>query len=188
MQPYIDCGTISLRNFFLDNEWDVMFLSPDQKHFYQGGKSVLLLPDTGGINANVSYFMREGRLPPDIPPQDQAMEYFRLNTLSWYLKKQEEQRETIGVLGIGYSGFLIFAEALGGSLMKDKSKLVYGHCEKDMDCNENYFHHVRNRIAGLLNPTHEEILRMANILVKKSDGGGQLITVPVPNPTLVTRL
>lgn len=176
--PYKECGILELRNYFLDNEWDVTFLAPNQKHSYQGGRSVLLLPDTGGINANTSYFLKESALPPNVPSQDQALEYFRLNTLSWYRTKQEQGKGTIGILGIGCSAFLTFAELCKGSLFKKGNSLEFGATPVNMECNKDFFHDVPNRIAGLVNPDFEQILRMANLLVKKRDGG---VTVTVPN-------
>ena len=177
VQPYCDVDAISLRNFFLDAGWDVSIISPDEKHFHK--RSVLLLPDTGGINANVSYFTREAKLPPNVPTQDQAMEFFRLETLSWYLKKREQGTARIGVLGIGYSAFLTFAECLGGSLYKNEDKLVFGHTTAVVDIEHDWFHSKTHRVAGLVQPpSMSHILKMAELLLKGGDGSVVPVTVP----------
>jgi hypothetical protein len=168
MQPYADCGTLEIRNYFLDREWQVVTISPDQKHYHP--KSVLLIPDTGGINANISYFKRESKLPPNIPPQDQALEYFRVETLSWYMKKQDEGKGKNGILGIGMSAFLTFAEVLGGSVYRKDGEMCFGHTTTDSEVNERFFHNRQKRVAGLVSPTLGDIYNMATTLLKGGDG------------------
>lgn len=168
VQPYADCGTLEIRNFFLDREWQVVTISPDQKHYHP--RSVLLLPDSGGINANISYFKRESKLPPNIPPQDQALEYFRVETLSWYMKKQEEGKGRNGILGIGMSSFLTFAEVLGGSVYRKDGEMRFGHVTEDVEVYDSFFHHQKRRVAGIVKPSLVDIYNMANLLLKGRDG------------------
>lgn len=185
LQPYTDCKTLAIRNFFLDNEWEVVFISPNQTHKHH--RSVLLLPDSGGINANVSYFLKESTLPPNIPPQDQALEFFRLNTLSWYMRQQEQAQAKVGILGIGYSAFLTFAECLGGSVYYRKSELHFGVCnDKDTYIYDDHFINSTRRIAGLTAPSLENILSMANTLLK--GGGSSTVPVTVPKAPLTDRI
>lgn len=184
--PYKEANALQIRNFFLDNEWEVVFIGPNQTHKHH--RSVLLLPDTGGINANVSYFLKESALPPNIPPQDQALEYFRLNTLTWYMRQQEQRNARVGILGIGYSAFLTFAECLGGSVYYRKSELHFG-VNKDAESTyvyDDHFINAQKRIAGLVNPSLENILAMANTLLK--GGGNDPVPVPVPSRPLTDRI
>ena len=91
-------------------DWEVRLISPNERHYHQN--AVLLIPDTHGLNTACDTFLRgENVLPAPCPAQDQAVEYFRLNTMQWYIDKN------VPILGIGYSALLIFADICRGLLM-----------------------------------------------------------------------
>lgn len=96
------------------SDFEVKRLGPDDKHKHPN--CVVLLPDVG-INANISYFLSSGSIPPNVPPQDQLLEYWKLNMMGYYVNNK------IGICGIGHSAFLIFAELLKGQLMFGKDGL-----------------------------------------------------------------
>lgn len=96
--------------------WEVKFLTPTDKHVHPA--SVIILPNTGGIYPFASYFYGNVGV---VPPQDNAIEEFRLKTLHYYMQKGT------GIFGLGSSAYLTFAEVLGGKLdvIPGSTSLVY---------------------------------------------------------------
>lgn len=107
-----------IRDLFLSfPDWEVKKLGPGDTHKHPN--CCVILPDTKGINANHSAFHQGGDcIPPNVPPQDQLMQYFLLNTVGHYMHSK------IGVCGIGHTGFAIFAELLRGKLAVDNKGLL----------------------------------------------------------------
>lgn len=100
-------------------DWQVKKLGPGDRHNPNGVPCVVLLPDTKGIDANKSYFLPEKHsLPPNIPGQDQLLSYWWLNDRQYYVNKN------IGIVGLGTSAFLTFAELCGGNLGCDSQGLL----------------------------------------------------------------
>lgn len=87
----------------------VRIITHDEQRWLEG--CVLILPNTGGLNANISYCDKSMLFEP---PQCNRLEYFRLNHLYWYVNKGTP------IVGLGHSSWLIFGEVLKGKLfLKD---------------------------------------------------------------------
>lgn len=164
-----------IRLLFLSHGWQVHKVSPDEKTYATNG--VLLLPDTKGINANVSYFRTGGTAcVPHIRPQDQAMEHHRLNSLAYYMQKG------IGVMGLGTSAFLIFAEALQGNLSYGSEGLWFGASRlKLLDPPDNQtgkFFHDKPRVGGIVEYNiNEELVIFAEQFLPRKNGGMEMAKV-----------
>lgn len=169
-----------LRCLFLENGWEVKKVSIGEKTYHEN--AVLILPDTKGINATISYFQSGGTFTvPNIPPQDQAIEHFRLHQLQYFVHRK------IGVLGLGTSAFLIFAEVLRGNLQYGRDGLWYGDSKTKLldppgSDSQGRFFHDKPLAAGLAEYKYNEdlVLFAEKLLPKK--GGGELVKITVPNP------
>ena len=155
-----------LRMLFMVNDWQVQLLEHDARTYHP--KSVVLIPDTGGINTNVSYFRSSA---PGIPPQDQGIERFRLHSMQYWVNKK------VPILGLGYSAFLTFAE-LGGTLYCGKDGLGFNH-KKGVDIyHDKFFAH---NAAGLVNyEIDENIVLLAESLLPKDAPPEEEVFVSVP--------
>lgn len=124
-----------LRMTFLEQDFKVRLLEKDDRPYTNYG--AVLVPDTGGLNSTVGYCI--GNVC--VPPQDNAVEYWRLNTLQYFVNKQ------IPIAGIGMSAFLIFAEVLRGKLQYGPDGMSFGAAKKDYELILNGF--VAKNAAGL---------------------------------------
>lgn len=124
-----------LRMKFLEEDFDVRLIEKNERPYTNYG--AVLVPDTGGINSTVGYCL--GNVC--VPPQDNAIEYWRLNTLQYFVNKG------IPIAGIGMSAFLIFAEVLRGKLQYGPDGMSFGSAKKEFEIIPNGF--VAKEAAGL---------------------------------------
>lgn len=186
LEPYTRVKHVAkLRDMFFANGWQVQKISPDQKAYSED--SILIVPDTGGINSNVSYCgMEDLILPFNCPPQDQGVEYFRLNTLHYYINKK------IPILGIGYSSYLIFAEVLGGKLFQGPDGISRAVLPKIVDDEQGFLSSIPKKVCAGFDqqyskevPFAEDLIILADKLLKLREGdGSNLVPVPVPKDNL----
>lgn len=170
-----------VRMLFLSNGWEVQKISPDQKTYHENG--ILLLPDSSGLNGCVSYCMDEDAwMPPNIPAQDQAVEFFRLNVLKYYINKG------IPILGLGYSSLLTFAEVLGGKLIFGQDGMSRGAQKyKIVDDDGVFYSTVPGKICAGFDQYApfeygEELVVTAEKLLSHHGGNKTTVTVTVPKP------
>jgi len=183
LEPYADetmKHVQEIRMLFINNGWEVQKLTPDCKTYHEN--SVLIIPDTGGLNGNASYcFNADSWMPPHVKPQDQGVEYFRLNRLLYYVQKH------IPVIGLGYSAYVIFAEVLKGTLqfgpdgMSVGTSKIKAHLETELFfCPQK--HYVCGGMFAEKNQNYgEELIIFAEQMLKYGGQGGN-VKVPVPNP------
>jgi len=132
------------------------------------------------MNGCIGYFHdKDAWMPPNIPPQDQGVEWFRLNSLHHYVKRE------MPILGIGYSAYLIFAEVLGGRLSHGKDGMDIGTTTHKIIREDGGFYSYEEGApvcAGLYesDPDGEDIVATAERLLKHGRMGGLLTTAPVP--------
>jgi hypothetical protein len=190
VEPYADSAlkhVQQIRMLFHTWGWEVKKISPDDKTYYEN--SVLVVPDTGGLNACVSYCFTGGSLtPPHVAPQDQAIEWFRLKTLHYYVGKG------IPILGLGHSSSLIFAEVVGGGLIFGSdgfSREAPNHKLPHVEDDEGFICTKPKMVCGGLDKTQphafgEELIVLADQLLKyHGKGGGHPASVKEPiNPSL----
>jgi hypothetical protein len=157
-----------LRDLFVSCGWEVRKISPEQKTFHP--YSVLLVPDTKGINMNLSYFKGNGGRPVFYRGQDNGVEYFRLNTLDYWVKKNTP------ILGLGTSAFVIFAEVLQGVIVTGYEGLSFGRTDSDLLVNnENEFLSLP-KAGGKVNfNLDEELVHFAESLLRKERGAEVLV-------------
>lgn len=182
LEPYTRVKHVAkLRDMFFANGWQVQKISPDQKTYCED--SILVIPDTGGINANVAYCVSEGLLLPfNCPPQDQAVEYFRLNTLMYYINKKTP------ILGIGMSSYLTFAEVLGGKLFQGPDGISRAVMPKIVDDSQGFLSSIPKKICAGFDQLYskdvqygEDLIILADKLLKLREGDGTtLVPVTVP--------
>lgn len=146
-----------LRKLFQADGWDVVKIEPDRK--YYSDKAVVLVPDTGGLNTTVQYFISDAATPA-LAGQDNAIEYFRLNMLQWYVKKN------MPILGIGTSAYLIFAELLRGKIMWGMDGLSYGHTSTEILQLENGI--LTPKTGCWTGPVDEDLCLFARTLLPKN--------------------
>lgn len=173
-----------VRMLFFSWGWEVKKISPDDRSYHEN--CIVLLPDTGGLNACELYCLEGGtNLPPHVRPQDQGIEWFRLKTLHYYVQKG------IPVLGLGYSSYLTFAEVLRGQLIFGPDgitreaageKLPYKEDTEGFKCFKPH------KVCGGLDAIQphlygEELIVLADELLKYHGKGGRKtsnVLVPVP--------
>lgn len=168
---------------FLNFGWEVYKLTPDCKTYHEN--CVLIVPDTGGLNGNASYcFNEDSWMPPHVRPQDQGIEYFRLNRLLYYVQKN------IPVIGLGYSAYLIFAEVLKGTLQFGSDGLSIGTSKIKASYDEVAFqcpqkHYVCGGLFAERSKGYGEdlIVFAENMLKHGNSGGNAKVLVPNPPPT-----
>jgi len=155
-----------LRMLFIVNGWQVQLLEHGTRTYHP--RAVLIIPDTGGINTNVSYFTSPA---PGIPPQDQGVERFRLHDFHYWVKKG------VPILGLGYSAFLTFAE-LGGKLYCGSDGLGFIQ-QKNVDIYHDKF--FGKNSAGLVDyKVDESIVVLAETLLPKDAPPAEEVFVSVP--------
>jgi hypothetical protein len=156
-----------IRMLFLRYGWQVQLLETETRTYHPN--CVLIIPDTGGINTNVSYFKTPA---PGIPPQDQGIESFRLNSLHYWVNKK------VPIIGLGYSAFLTFAEVCGGNLLCGSDGLSFMH-RKDVDIYETKF--FGKRAAGFVDyQIDESLISLAESLLPKEAPPEDEVLVSVP--------
>ena len=119
-------------------------------------------------------------MPPHVRPQDQGVEYFRLNRLQYYVQKN------IPVIGLGYSAYVIFAEVLKGTLNFGSDGLSIGTSKIKANYDvEQFFCPQKHYVCGGMFKERglgygEDLVVFAEQMLKYGGQGGS-IKVTIPN-------
>ena len=104
--PIINKQVLELKRVILSEGDQVHIISPDEKSF----GDILIIPHFEGFNTTTAAFCPHFSVPPPCSGSDQWVEFFRVNLLSYYVKKG------IPLCGIGSGACILYSEVLKGKL------------------------------------------------------------------------